>query len=154
MARFPKKTAYVACDGGERCHSCTYGCMSCSSCIEACRKDAVFYNEYGVAEIEESRCIGCGLCVKACPQEIIHIHVTDNPFIVKCSNKDKGAAAKKACEASCIGCGICARNCPADAVEVQDNVAEVNDELCPACGNCAEKCPRDVVRDTRGVILK
>lgn len=42
MARFPKKTAYVACDGGERCHSCTYGCMSCSSCIEACRKDAVF----------------------------------------------------------------------------------------------------------------
>lgn len=87
MARFPKKTAYVACDGGERCHSCTYGCMSCSSCIEACRKDAVFYNEYGVAEIEESRCIGCGLCVKACPQEIIHIHVTDNPFIVKCSNR-------------------------------------------------------------------
>ena len=52
MARFPKKTAYVACDGGERCHSCTYGCMSCSSCIEVCRKDAVFYNEYGVAEIE------------------------------------------------------------------------------------------------------
>ncbi len=47
MARFPKKTAYVACDGGERCHSCTYGCMSCSSCIETCRKDAVFYNEYG-----------------------------------------------------------------------------------------------------------
>lgn len=81
--KISEKTAYVACDGGERCHSCAYGCMSCSSCIEACRKDAVYYNEYGVAEIDESRCIGCGLCVKACPQEIIHIHLTDNPFIVK-----------------------------------------------------------------------
>lgn len=154
MARFPKKTAYVACNGGERCQSCSYGCMTCSSCIEVCRKDAVFYNAYGVAEINETKCIGCGLCVKACPQDIIHIHLTNNPFLVKCSNKDKGAAARKACEVSCIGCGICAKNCPADAVAVTDNVAAINDELCLACGNCAVKCPRNVIADTRGIISK
>ena len=151
MARFPKKTAYVACDGGERCHSCAYGCMSCSSCIEACRKNAVYYNEYGVAEIDESRCIGCGLCVKACPQEIIHIHLTDNPFIVKCSNKDKGGLQKRPVR-QVVSDVDCARNCPADAVEVKDSVAVINDELCLACGNCAVKCPRNVIRDTRGII--
>ena len=154
MARFPKKTAYVACNGGERCHGCTYGCMSCSSCMEACKKDAIFYNELGVAEIDEEKCIGCGLCVKTCPQDIIHIHLTDNPFVVKCSNRDKGAVARKACEVSCIGCGLCAKNCPTDAVTVIDNAAFIDDELCLACGNCAVKCPRNVIVDTRGIILK
>ena len=84
MARFPKKTAYVACNGGERCHGCTYGCMSCSSCMEACKKDAIFYNELGVAEIDEEKCIGCGLCVKACPQDIIHIHLTCLLYTSRC----------------------------------------------------------------------
>lgn len=154
MARFPKRAAYVACSGGTRSHGCRYGCMSCSACIEACRKDAVSYDEYGVAHIDEEKCIGCGLCVKACPQGIIHIHMKDSPFIVLCSNQDKGGAAKKSCDMSCIGCGICNKNCPSEAVSIIDNCAVVDDEACLCCGNCVVKCPRDVIKDTRGLIIK
>lgn len=154
MARFPKKTAYVACNGGERCKTCAYGCMSCSSCMAVCKRDAVFYNVYGVAEVDEDKCIGCGLCAKACPQEIIHIHLADNPFVVKCSNKEKGAAAKNVCEVSCIGCGLCVKNCPADALKLEESVAVMDDSLCLACGNCAVKCPRNVIVDIRGIICK
>ena len=31
---------------------------------------------------------------------------------VSCVNKDKGAAARKACANACIGCGKCAKECP------------------------------------------
>ena len=100
MARFPKKTAYVTCDGGERCHSCTYGCMSCSSCIEVCRKDAVFYNEYGVAEIEESRCIGCGICARNCPADAVEVQ--DNVAVIN--------------DELCLACGNCAVKCPRNVI--------------------------------------
>ena len=52
-------------------------------------------NEYGVAEIDEEKCIGCGSCGKVCPQKIIHVHECANWIVVKCSNKSKGAEAKK-----------------------------------------------------------
>ncbi len=150
--KFPRKSAYVACSGGDRANGCTYGCMSCSSCLEVCRKDAIFYNEYGTAEIEEEKCIGCGLCVKACPQDIIHLHMAGMAFLVRCSNHDKGAAAKKVCAVSCIGCGICHKNCPSEAICVTDNCAVINEDECLSCGNCVVKCPRNAIIDTRGII--
>ena len=58
------------------------------------QKRSDFYNIYGVAEVDEETCIGCGLCAKACPQEIIHVHPTDNPFVVKCSNREKAQLQK------------------------------------------------------------
>lgn len=150
--KFPARSAYVACNGGSRAHGCHYGCMSCGACIEACKKEAIFYNEWGVARVDEARCIGCGLCIKACPQDIIHIHMKDNPFLVLCSNEDKGAQAKKMCEASCIGCGLCRKNCPSEAVDVPGSCAIIEDEKCLVCGNCVIKCPRGVITDTRGII--
>ena len=70
---------------------------------------AISLNEYGVAEVDEDKCLACGKCMKVCPQEIIHIHECANYIVVKCSNKSKGAEAKKQCAVSCIGCGICER---------------------------------------------
>ena len=154
MAKFPKKAAYVACNGGERATACRYGCMSCSSCMAACRKDAIFYNEYGAAQVDETKCVGCGLCVKACPQEIIHLHVKGSPFVVKCSNRDKGAAAKNACQVSCIVCGICRKNCTIEAVKVENSLAVICEDQCLGCGNCVIQCPRGAIEDIRGIIRK
>ena len=46
-------------------------------------------------EVDEEKCMACGACVKVCPQKIIHIHECANYIVVKCSNKKKGAEARK-----------------------------------------------------------
>lgn len=149
-----KKRAYVACSGGSRNHICWYGCTGCASCVEACRKNAVFINEHGVAEIREELCVGCRLCEKACPQGIIHMHKLGEAFVVLCSNRDKGAEARKACDVSCIACGLCRKNCPSEAVQIEENCAWIDEEACLSCGNCVVKCPRNVICDIRGIIKK
>ena len=102
-------------------------------------------------QYDKEKCIGCGACAKVCPQEIIHIHECANYIVVKCSNKSKGAAAKKQCEVSCIGCGICEKTCTAGAIRVTENHAVINEELCLSCGMCAVKCPQHAIYDLRGI---
>ncbi len=69
----------------------------------------------------------------------------------RCSNQDKGSAARNVCSVSCIACGICERNCPVGAVSVTDNCAVIDPALCVACGMCAVKCPRNVIVDADGI---
>lgn len=153
--KFPYKSAVVACNGGCRAAAgelgCTDGCIGCKACVEKCKFGAVSINEYGVAQVDEEKCIACGACVKACPQKVIHIHECANWIVVKCSNRKKGAEAKKQCEVSCIGCGICERNCTADAIKVTENHAVIDETLCLSCGMCAVKCPRHAIYDLRGI---
>ena len=101
--------------------------------------------------MDEEKCIGCGACGKVCPQKIIHVHECANWIVVKCSNKSKGAEAKKQCEVSCIGCGICEKTCTAGAIRVMENCAVLEESICLSCGMCAVKCPRHVIYDLRGI---
>lgn len=153
--RFPYKAAFVACNGGCRQSkedpSCTFGCIACGACISACKFGAISFNEYGVAEVQEEKCVGCGMCAKACPQSIITIHDCANRIVVKCSNQDKGAVARKECEVSCIGCGICEKTCTAGAIKVINNCANIDEDYCLGCGMCAVKCPRGAIYDLKGI---
>ena len=153
--RFPYRAALVACNGGCRTakdeQGCTEGCIGCGACVQACKFEAIFLNEYGVAEVDEEKCIACGKCAKVCPQEIIHIHECANYIVVKCSNKSKVAAAKKQCEVSCIGCGICEKTCTAGAIRITENHAVISEAMCLSCGMCAVKCPRHAIYDLRGI---
>ena len=105
--KFPYRAAVVACNGGCRSAEGEAGCA------DGCKFGAISINEYGVAEVDEEKCIGCGACAKVCPQKVIHVHECANYIVVKCSNKKKGAEAKKQCNVSCIGCGICEKTCTA-----------------------------------------
>ena len=148
--KFPYKAALVECSGGvERC---SYGCIGCGACAAACRFGAAALDENGVARVDESACVACGACVRVCPQKIIRIHECANYIVVKCANKDKGAAARKQCPVSCVGCGVCERGCTAGAVRIVENRAVIDDESCLSCGMCAVNCPRHAIYDLRGIL--
>jgi ferredoxin len=150
MAKKIKRIAYVRCRGGSV--SCTYGCIGCGMCAEACRLGAISVGENSIAAVDTEKCVGCGLCAKACPQGIIDIVGEGFNIQPACSNKDAGKAARDACINSCIACRLCEKNCPADAVHVTDNRAVIDPDKCICCGMCAVKCPRGVIRDLHGIM--
>ena len=150
--RFPHQVALVACNGGCRNISCSYGCIGCGMCVSICPFDAISFNPNGAAEVDETKCQGCSACVIECPRGIIHLHEAGSPMVVKCSNRDPGKVARTACEVSCIGCGICEKACPSGAAKVVDNLSAIDEGLCLSCGMCAVKCPRHAIYDLRGVL--
>lgn len=124
---------------------CDYGCMGYGDCKFVCPFDAIEITDKGIAKIIEEKCTGCGKCVKACPKSIIRLVPDTSRITVLCSSKDKGVDAKKVCSIACIGCGICAKVCPVNAIEVKNNLAQINPEICVNCGLCALKCPTNAI---------
>ena len=125
--------------------SCDYGCLGLGSCASACPQHAISVKN-GVAVVNAELCIGCGLCAKACPKHLIALQKRDGKVIVRCSNKDKGAAVKKICANGCIGCGICVKQCEQGAITLENNLSVVDQSKCVACGKCVEKCPTKAIR--------
>ncbi|MDO5409569.1 MAG: [Fe-Fe] hydrogenase large subunit C-terminal domain-containing protein [Lachnospiraceae bacterium] len=44
---------------------------------------------------------------------------------------------------TCLGCTRCLRKCEVKAIQLVNNIAEINDELCILCGTCIDACPQD-----------
>lgn len=121
--------------------ACTYGCLGLGDCERACPYDAIHVYS-GVAVVNSNNCKACSLCVKTCPRGIISLVPVKDAAINLCSNKDKGAAAKKACKTGCIGCRICEKNCPTKAIKVENNVAYIDPDTCNGCKECVAICPQ------------
>ena len=128
--------------------SCTYGCLGLGDCKNVCPQNAICMQD-GVAHINRERCIGCGLCTRVCPNRLIDLIPDRETVVVACSNRDKGAAVRKACTSGCIGCRKCERSCPNGAVTVTDNIAVIDYNKCEDCpdfGICARSCPTGALR--------
>jgi len=119
---------------------CTFGCIGLGDCTKVCTEDAICL-ENGIAHIDPRKCIGCGACVKTCPNAVISLIPADADVKIACSNKDKGAVARKKCSAGCIGCGLCMKKCPNEAIKVVNNLAVIDYDKCTNCGTCKEACP-------------
>ena len=128
--------------------ACSFGCVGYGNCVAACKFGAISVSD-GVASVNPSKCTGCGACVDKCPKKLIRLIPADSATEVGCSSKDKGAAAKKACDVSCVGCGICAKVCPKSAIEIKDNYAVIDHSKCDGCKICVEKCPRHAIKDLK-----
>ena len=68
--------------------------------------------------------------------------------VVMCSNKQKGAEARKSCKNACIACKKCEKACPYGAITVTDNLAVIDYEKCTFCGACTDVCPTGCLKKT------
>lgn len=123
---------------------CEFGCIGFGDCAGACPFGAITVTN-GRPSVCIDKCTGCGKCVAACPKSLISLKAENTPTVVKCSNKNKGAAVVKACKASCIACKMCEKACEKGAIKVVDNLAQIDYSLCDGCGKCKEACKRNVI---------
>lgn len=128
---------------------CSFGCLGCGDCVEACQFGALSMNpETGLPVVDEAKCTACGACSRACPKGLIEIRPKGPRGMrvwVSCRNQDKGPAAKKACASACIGCGICAKTCTHDAIVVENNIAYIDPAKCKLCRECEAMCPTGAI---------
>ena len=125
--------------------SCSFGCLGFGDCEKACQYGAIKVIN-GKATVDKDKCTACTACAKACPKSIIEMMPKEKKYAkVVCSNKDKGAVARKVCEVACIGCMKCAKVCPSEAVVVENNLARIDPAKCTACGKCVEACPQKCI---------
>ena len=128
---------------------CGYGCLGCGDCVDACNFNAIHINEEtGLPEVDEDKCTGCGACVKACPRVIIELRKKGpkgRRVYVRCVNKDKGAAAMKACKAACIGCSKCFKECAFGAITIENNLSYIDPNKCRLCRKCVAVCPTNAI---------
>jgi Na+-translocating ferredoxin:NAD+ oxidoreductase RNF subunit RnfB len=129
-------------------NACAFGCIGLGDCVNACQFDAIHVRD-GVAWVDRSKCTSCGACAKACPNNLIRISPEKNLVFVRCSNKEKGAVAMKACRNACIGCKKCQNACKFDAVHVENNLSYIDPELCRNCGMCEKACPTGAIVNMR-----
>ena len=128
---------------------CPFGCLGCGDCVSVCQFGAIVMDpETGLPVVDQDKCTACGACVKACPKGVIELRNKGRRNMrvyVLCVNKDKGAAARKACKAACIGCSKCAKVCPFEAITVENNLAYIDYTKCKLCKKCVAECPTGAI---------
>ena len=133
--------------GGET--GCFFGCLGYGDCANACQFGAIRINpQTGLPEVDETKCTACGACAKACPRDVIELRKKGpkgRRVYVRCVNRDKGAAARKACTAACIACGKCEKVCQFDAISVKDNISYIDYDKCRLCTKCVDECPTGAI---------
>ena len=117
----------IACDEcPEAGHVVTDLCRGCLAhrCKDACRLNAIHFDEQNKAKIDKSKCVECGKCAKVCPYRAI------NNFVRPC---------EQSCKVHAIHMG-------------ETGAAEIDAEKCTDCGACVYTCPFGAVVDKSYIV--
>ncbi len=110
----------IACDecprSGYEVTSICRGCLA-HPCYNACKFNAISFDNNHVAFIDKSKCVNCGSCSKVCPYSAIanRIRPCENACKVKAINASENQAASIDYD-KCIDCGVCIYTCPFGAL--------------------------------------
>ncbi|MBI5238181.1 MAG: RnfABCDGE type electron transport complex subunit B [Deltaproteobacteria bacterium] len=138
--RGARTCAAVNLTGGDK--ACAYGCLGYGECVDACKFDAMAMDGNGLPVVFYDKCVGCGACARVCPRDIIEMHPDEHKLFVYCKSKDKGAVARKNCNAACIACSLCVKDCSVPGgITIKDNLAVVNYTLAPQNDEPTKRCP-------------
>ena len=129
-------------------YECYQACVGLGTCAKACPFDAITMVD-GLPVVDEGKCTGCGLCGRACPHNLMWVRPISCFVHICCENREKGKVANKICKASCIACGRCVKNCPNEAIQIVDNLAQIDYKRCTSCLRCVEVCPNHCIRDLK-----
>lgn len=106
---------------------CPNGCLRFGDCVIACPFGAIHIDTVtGIPVVDPEKCTSCGACVKMCPRHLYEIRPQGKDGVrvyVACSNKQKGALARKNCKVACIGCMKCTKIC--EDVKVENNLSYI-----------------------------
>lgn len=123
----------LACDecpasGYEVTDSCR-GCIA-HRCEEACRKNAITFDEHQKAHIDKSKCVNCGMCAKVCPYTAItkRTRPCENACKINAISQGESGAAQID-NSKCISCGACVYQCPFGAIVDKSFILDVIDLL-------------------------
>jgi electron transport complex protein RnfB len=127
-------------------YECYWACLGLGTCARMCPFGAIAMVD-GLPEVDEEKCTGCGLCETACPHNLMKVLPVSYTTHICCQNRDKGKVANKLCKASCIGCGKCVKTCSQGAIQIIDNLAQIDYAKCTSCKECIEVCPHGCILD-------
>lgn len=106
---------------------CPNGCLRLGDCVRNCPFGAIEINtQTGLPFVNPDKCTSCGTCVRVCPRGLFEIRPLGKNGVrvyVACKNTQKGAVARKNCQAACIGCMKCAKICP--DIKVENNLSYI-----------------------------
>ncbi|ACB84670.1 RnfABCDGE type electron transport complex subunit B [Natranaerobius thermophilus] len=122
--------------------ACEFGCIGLATCVETCPFEAIEMRDDGLPRINHDICRGCATCVNTCPKSVIRLIPGDRyKHFIYCNSQETGEIVKENCQYGCLGCGICREQCPVGAINLDNDLAVIDQNKCVNCGLCKDKCP-------------
>ncbi len=93
-------------------------------------------------KFNHDNCSGCGVCKLACSIKNFN-QVNPSMALLRIHGvfPDPGKYHIYFCDQ----CGICADSCPADAIEIEEGMYTIDEDVCTACHECVDACPHSVM---------